>query len=61
MTGNSSFFFSSLDSRETKVVNLPNLANGATALSLAAAAAAAETPTDAEDDEIIKVKGLLRP
>jgi hypothetical protein len=43
-SGNSSFFFSSLDSRDTKIVNLPTIA------------AAGETTTDAEDDETIKVR-----
>ena len=46
-SGGSSFFFSSLDSRETKIVTLKNAAT---------ADVDADAPTDVEDDETIKVR-----
>jgi len=42
-SGGSSFFFSSLDSRDAKIVQLPTATGGG------------DVPTDIEDDETIKV------
>ncbi len=51
-SGGSSFFFSSLDSRDAKIVQLPTATGGG------------DVPTDIEDDETIKVsakKNSLTP